>query len=145
MQDDKAIKSVLIVNTTSGDTWKWKANQLTWECKLATVNSFKVCILKVSPLSKQMNEWITTRRANAQNISFETLYSGQFMLSTQLIILNYPVILSHWCNTTVSLETFPLYSQEKLSLIYQVTWGKNISLSENLYIIMVILLPTCKQ
>ena len=30
------------------------------------------------------------------------------MLSTQLIIQNYPVILSHQCSTTVSLETYPL-------------------------------------
>ena len=29
------------------------------------------------------------------------------MLSTQLIILNYPVILSHQRSTTVSLETYP--------------------------------------
>ena len=31
----------------------------------------------------------------AQNVSFETFQGGQFTLSTQLIILNYPVILSH--------------------------------------------------
>ena len=36
-----------------------------------------------------------------------SLYGGQFTLSTQLIILNYPVILSHWCCTIVSLETYP--------------------------------------
>ena len=47
-------------------------------------------------------------KANTRNISFETLYSGQFTLSTQLI--NYPVILSHWRSTTVCLETYPLYS-----------------------------------
>ena len=34
-------------------------------------------------------------KANTGNVSFKTLYSGQFTLSTQLIILNYPVILSH--------------------------------------------------
>ena len=27
-----------------------------------------------------------------------------------MIKLNYPVILSHWCSTTVSLENYPLYS-----------------------------------
>ena len=32
---------------------------------------------------------------NARNVCFETLYGGQFTLLTQLIILNYPVILSH--------------------------------------------------
>ena len=35
------------------------------------------------------------QRANAWKISFETLCSGQFMLSTQFRILFYPVILSH--------------------------------------------------
>ena len=34
------------------------------------------------------------RRANARNVSFLTLYGDQFTLSTQLIILNYPVKLS---------------------------------------------------
>ena len=47
-------------------------------------------------------------RANAPNVSFETCNSGQFMLSTQLIIPIYLAILSQWCNTTVSLETYPL-------------------------------------
>ena len=37
-------------------------------------------------------------------------YDGQFTLSTQLIILNYPGILSLRRSITVSLETFPLYS-----------------------------------
>ena len=32
------------------------------------------------------------------------------MLSTWLTTLNYPVILSHRCSTTVSLETYPLLS-----------------------------------
>ena len=34
------------------------------------------------------------------------------MQSTHLIIFNYPVILSHPCSTTVSLETLPLYSHD---------------------------------
>ena len=49
-------------------------------------------------------------RANARNVSFGTLYGGQFTFSTQLIILNYPDILSHRRSTTISLETYPLYS-----------------------------------
>ena len=49
------------------------------------------------------------RRARARNVNFETLYDGQFTLSTQWIILNYPVILSHRRRTTVSLETHSLY------------------------------------
>ena len=32
---------------------------------------------------------------------------GQFTLSSQLMILSYPVILSHRRNTTVSLESYP--------------------------------------
>ena len=47
-------------------------------------------------------------RANAPNFSFETRNSGQFKLSTQLIIPNYLAILSQWYSTTVSLETYPL-------------------------------------
>ena len=35
-----------------------------------------------------------SRRANARNVSLKTLYGSQFTLSSQLIILNYPVILS---------------------------------------------------
>ena len=46
------------------------------------------------------------------------------MLSTQLIILNYPVILSHQCSTTVSLETNPLYSTVKLSTGIELTERK---------------------
>ena len=46
----------------------------------------------------------TELRANAQNVSFVTLYSGQFTLPTQLIILNYPDILFHPRSTTVSFE-----------------------------------------
>ena len=44
--------------------------QLSWKHKLATVKSFKAHISSVSPLSEQL--------ANTWNISFETLYSGQF-------------------------------------------------------------------
>ena len=54
------------------------------------------------------------RRANARNICFETLNSGQLTLSSQLIAPNYLVILSHRCSTTVSLETYPLYSEIKI-------------------------------
>ena len=57
-------------------------------------------------------------RANARNVSFGTLYGGQFTFSTQLIILNYPDILSHRRSTTISLETYPplfLFSHPALS------------------------------
>ena len=52
---------------------------------------------------------------NARNISFETLYGGQFNLTSQLIMPNYLIILSHWLSSTVSLETFPLYWDAKLN------------------------------
>ena len=48
------------------------------------------------------------QREKAWNVGFETLYSGQTMLSTRLVILNYPVILFHRCSTTVSSEPYPL-------------------------------------
>ena len=51
-------------------------------------------------------------KANVRNVNFETLYSGQFTLSTQLIIQNYPVILSYRRSTTVSLETYSLYAAD---------------------------------
>ena len=41
------------------------------------------------------------RRANARNVSFQTLYGGQFMISIQLIMLNYRR------STIVPLETYP--------------------------------------
>ena len=52
--------------------------------------------------------------ANPRNISYKIPFGGQFMLSTQLIILNYPIILSYWCSATVSSETCPLYSWTRL-------------------------------
>ena len=52
-----------------------------------------------------------------------------FMLSTQLMILNYPIILSHWHSTTVSLETYPLYHWTVAQLhaidLLRVTWKWN--------------------
>ena len=38
------------------------------------------------------------------------MFGGNLVLSTRLMILNYPVILSHRRSTSVSLETCPLYS-----------------------------------
>ena len=49
--------------------------------------------------------YLLWQRANTPKISFKTLYGGQFVLSTELIILNYPVILSHRHSARVSLET----------------------------------------
>ena len=46
-------------------------------------------------------------KADVSSVSFLTLYGGQFTLSTQLIILNYRVILSHRRSATVFWETYP--------------------------------------
>ena len=78
--------------------------QLSWKRKLATVKSSKADVSSVSPSSL----WL---RANARNDSLWTLCGGQFTFSSHLITLNYPAILSHRRSTTVSLETYPLYSE----------------------------------
>ena len=49
------------------------------------------------------------RRANARNLGFETLNGGQFTFSTQSVVLNYPVGISHRRSTAVSLEIYPFY------------------------------------
>ena len=60
-------------------------------------------VSRVRALAPHQRDW---QRANAQNTSFLTLYHSQFMLSTQLIITNYPVILSHQCNTSKAITPF---------------------------------------
>ena len=49
-------------------------------------------------------------RADTQKVNCETLYDGQFILSTQLIKQNFLVIFPHKCSTTVSSETYSLHS-----------------------------------
>ena len=53
--------------------------------------------------------------------SFETLYGGRFMSSTQLTKSNYLVILSHQRSTVVSLETYSFmnYSLKSQSQIFK--------------------------
>ena len=63
-------------------------------------------------------------RANAQNVSFKTLYGGQFTLSTQLITLNYSVILSLPRSTTVSIETYP-FMRNTISILVEAFYIKN--------------------
>ena len=102
----------LVVNQTASITWCqfhllriFLLNNIIWfyrlssKCKWATVKSFKADVSSFS--------W---RRANARNVSFETLYGGYFTLSTKLIKPNNLVMLPHRRSTTVSLETYPLYS-----------------------------------
>ena len=50
---------------------------------------------------------VITRRANARNVSFQSLYGGQFSLSTQLINPKFSVSPPHRRSTTVSLEATP--------------------------------------
>ena len=71
--------------------------------------SLKADVSNVSPSA------FALRRANARNVSFFILYGGQFASSTQLIVLDYPVILFHQCCSTVSLETYPPLFIEKNS------------------------------
>lgn len=57
------------------------------------------------------------RRANARNVSLETLYIGHFKLSTQLMKTNNRLVnLPHLRSATVSLEIYPLYSLLWLAL-----------------------------
>ena len=46
--------------------------------------------------------------------TFLTLYGGHYNLSTQLIILNYPVIFSH--RTKAFVESYPLYSFDMVGI-----------------------------
>ena len=56
------------------------------------------------------------------------------MVSTQLIILNYPVILSHQCSTTTSLETYPLYLGSWLDNPNEILWLVSERKSETFYL-----------
>ena len=59
------------------------------------------------------------QRANAQNVSLFTLYSGQFMFSTQMFTLTY---LLYFPTDAVSLETHPLYSSYLDDFDLDVIW-----------------------
>ena len=64
-----------------------------------------VLTLTFRALALRQSEW---RRANARDVSFETLYGGLFMLLTQFIICTkYPVILSLRRSPKVYLELAP--------------------------------------
>ena len=75
--------------------------------------------------------WLESRRPRA-TCADVTLYGGQFTLSTQLIILKYPVMLSHWHSTKVFVENYLLYSSAPLRDCRQVRtveFGRFIALS----------------
>ena len=55
-------------------------------------------------LALRQTEW---QRVNLKTTALETLYGGEIVLSTYLVKRNPPVILSHQCSATVSLETYP--------------------------------------
>ena len=75
--------------------------------------------LKVRALALCQSEWRSAnanslwRRANARNVSFQSLYGGQFTLSTQLVNPKFCVSCPHQRNTTVSLGTNPLASSPR--------------------------------
>ena len=80
--------------------------QMSWQRKLTSVESFKADLSSVIPSS--VHKGLTPKRLKRQDVSFETLYIGQFTLSTQLMIPNYPVIISHRDSTAVSSKSYPL-------------------------------------
>ena len=63
---------------------------------------------RTCPLTSTRSDDSLWRRANARNVSFQSLYGGQFTLSTQLINPHFCVLRPHRRSTTVSLETNPL-------------------------------------
>ena len=68
---------------------------ITWVCHR---KEFKSWGLERQPFVNRSEEGLTLETSTF-------LYRGQFTLSTQLIILNCPLILSHRCSITVSLAT----------------------------------------
>ena len=70
---------------------KWQG--LIGSCILQPQSHCKTCDKPLVDLNKYcLPLW---RKANARNVSFVTLNCGQFTFSTQLIKLNYPVLLIH--------------------------------------------------
>ena len=57
-----------------------------------------------------------------ETAAFESLYGGQFTLSTQLIKLNYLVLLPTDA-APVSLETYPLYYKNSFSYCGAILWN----------------------
>ena len=82
--------------------------QLSWQRKLTTVRRSSKLTFGALSLRQCSDKGLTPKRLKRRNVSFETLYIGQFTLSTQLMIPNYPVILSHRDSTTVSSKSYPL-------------------------------------
>ena len=79
-----------------------------FNCRI-TIEIYSIASLILRPTLNNLHFHSLWRRANARNVIFKTLYKDLFTLSTHLILLNYPVILSNQRSTTVSLESFPLF------------------------------------
>ena len=77
-----------------------------FNCRI-TIKIYSIASLILRPTLNNLHFHSLWRRANARNVRFKTLYKDLFTLSTHLIVLNYPVVLSHQPSTTVSLESFP--------------------------------------
>ena len=77
-----------------------------FSCRI-TIKIYSIASLILRPTLNNLHFHSLWWRANARNVRFKTLYKDLFTLSTHLIVLNYPVILSHQHSTTVSLESFP--------------------------------------
>ena len=82
--------------------------QLSWQRKLTSVKRSSKLTFGALSLRQCSDKGLTPKRLKRRNVSFETLYIGQFTLSTQLMIPNYPVILSFRDSTTVSSKSYPL-------------------------------------
>ena len=93
---------------------------------MALVKSYRADVFRVS--------WTFALHSNARNFCSVICYGGQFMLSTQLIILYYPVILSHRQHHSffrnlppLSVRSFNILLPKALKLVYSnsLLQGKN--------------------
>ena len=58
---------------------------------------FRANVLSISSFFRGNADLPSVSPSPKGYVSFETLYGGRFTLSTRLIMLNYPFILSHCC------------------------------------------------
>ena len=77
--------------------------------KQAKAQSLVVKAINTLRLSSKGHQYLSDKRLTLETSSHKLFYGSQFTFSILLIILNYPVILSHRRSTTVSLETYPLF------------------------------------
>ena len=82
------------------------------------------------------------RKANAQNIRWETLYGVQFTSSTQSIKQNCLVILPHQHRTTVSLETYPFDNYCVWRNTIAISWIHWVVVSQMSFLVWVLVVHT---